>query len=263
MLSTQSTYLGAAKAYLYAASLEQAGRADEAADAYTDLISNMSDRISFAGDAAMRMAQLYDRTGRGMYAMQAYAFLLKNYGLTMDERAFDDIYAKIKKLQEVYGDPMGTVAKMMSDVKERLAAVDSGSDTQLKEKDIVALLDDLIKTAEEQSQSQSQGSQNKKKKSGKGGGDCQNEGDSSSAMARGKGKPNNKPSSPARQSTLREGETTRAGKGSDVHDTGENGDWSALPPEQQQKLEQVRQRLLSERYRDIISDYHKRIAEEK
>jgi tetratricopeptide (TPR) repeat protein len=260
--ATQSTWLGAAKAFVYASTLESAGKGEEAAEAYLELVTNMSDRISFASESAMRVARLYERIGRKMYAMQAYSFLLKNYGLTIDEKTFDEIYAKVKKLQEMYGDPMGTVAKMMSEVKERLAVVDSGPDTQLKEKDILALLDDLVKTAEEQDNSSQSSSQNKKKKSGKQKDEGQGQGEEK-GIATGKGKPPARPSSGAKESHLRNGDTTRAGKGTDVHDSGEKGDWSSLPPEQQQKLEQIRQRMISERYRDIISDYHKRIAEEK
>lgn len=269
LVSTQSTYLSAAKAFIYAASLEGAKMDEEAGIAYEDVLMSMYDRISFGCEAAIRAAAVYERMGRNIYAMQMYAFMLKNYGLTMEEKEFDAIYAKVKKLQEIYGDPLGTVAKMMADVKERLAVSDSGKPTLDKQGEIVALLDDLIKTAEDKENAKPPPSQNKSKKSkpgeGEGKGEGKGEGEGKGqGQGKGKGKgKTDKPMGGAEESALREFDTTRAGKLSDIHDKSERGDWSALPPEQQQRLEQLQQRMLSERYRDIISDYHKRVSEEK
>ena len=48
MVNAQSTFLGAAKCYVYSMALEAAGMDVESQDAYTDLVQNMPDRISFA-----------------------------------------------------------------------------------------------------------------------------------------------------------------------------------------------------------------------
>lgn len=261
LVNTQSSFLGAARAYVYAMSLELDGKVDDAGDAYKDLLDNMYDRISFASESAMRVAKLYDKQGRGMYALEMYTFALKNYGPTMDQKQFDEVVAKVRQLSEMYKDPLGTAATMMSDVKERLARKDSGETTQDKEKKILAMLDDLIKTSEDQQASSSSSSSQNKKDKGPKDGQGQKPGEGTAKGTGNAANPN--PSNPAQVSALRGGDTTRAGKLSDVHQSKENGDWSSLPPEQQQKLEQLRQRMVNERYRDIISDYHKRIAEEK
>ena len=48
-----------------------------------------------------------------------------------------------------------------------------------------------------------------------------------------------------------------------VRPTAESGDWANLPPRERQKIEAVRRKHLSERYKGIISDYHTRMAESK
>jgi hypothetical protein len=260
--NTQSTYLQAAKAFVYSEALEAAGGDyNEAADAYTDLVTNMTDRISFAAESVMRLSQLYEKNGRNIYAMQSYAFLLKSYGLTMDAKSFDEIIAKVKKLQEMYGDPMGTVAKMMSEVKERLAKVDSGKETQATEKSIVAMLDDLIKTEEDKASQQSQSQQNAKKQGEK------KPGEGEPKEGEGQGKlPNSKPiKKPGKQgapkSVLRNGgDPTHGDKVSDAHSGKERGDWSTLPPEEIEKLKEICRLRVNERYRDVIIDYHRSIA---
>jgi hypothetical protein len=265
--NTQSTYLMAAKAFVCSEALEAAGGDyNEAADAYTDLVTNMTDRISFAAEAVMRLSQLYEKNGRNIYAMQTYSFLLKNYGLTMDAKSFDEIIAKVKKLQEAYGDPMGTVAKMMSEVKERLAKVDSGKETQTTEKSIIAMLDDLIKTEEDKASQQSQSQSNAKKQGQKAG---QKPGEGEPKEGEGKSKlPNSKPikkpgKNGAPKSVLRVGgDPTHGDKISDTHSGKEKGDWSTLPPEEIEKLKELCRLRVNERYRDVIIDYHRSIAED-
>lgn len=268
LVNTESTFLSAARAYIYARCLQEAKPHEEdAADAYSDLLENMYDRISFASEAAMRRAALYEELGRGGYAMQAYAFVLKNYGLTLDQKEFDTIYDKIKKLQEKYGDPLGTIAKMMGDVKERLAKSDSGDQTRQTQKEIVVMLNDLIKTAEDQqSQGSGEGKPTPKKKKPSDGKPCEKCGSGQcdgqcNGKGKGLGKGTNNPSSPATESGLRGGDTTRATKLAGIHSSKENGDWSSMPPEKKEQLETLRNRLVGERHREIISEYKRRIAE--
>ncbi len=265
--NTTSTYLMAAKSFVYSEALEAAGGDyNEAADAYTDLVTNMTDRISFAAAAVMRLSKLYEANGRNIYAMQTYAFLLKNYGLTMDAKSFDEIIAKVKKLQEMYGDPMGTVAKMMSEVKERLAKVDSGKETQATEKNIVAMLDDLIKTEEDKASQQQSQSQQNAKKQGEKKGDKPGEGKEGEGKQPGK-LPNSKPvKKPGKQgapkSVLRiGGDPTHGDKVSEAHSGKESKDWSALPPEEVEKLKELVRLRVNERYRDVIIDYHRSMAD--
>ncbi len=162
----------------------------------------------------------------------------------------------------MYGDPMGTVAKMMADVKERLAKIDSGKDTQATEKNIVAMLDDLIKTEEDKANSQSQSPQNNQKKQGekKPGEGEPKEGDQQGKLPN--SKPIKKPGKKgAPKSLLRNGSDPAHGENVAAGtNPKEKGDWVGLPPERIEKLKEMYRLRVNERYRDLIVDYNRSIS---
>ena len=257
----QATYLSAAQHYLYAQALTQSGRHEDAVDVCRDLLENMPDRISFASAAALEAADMYEKMGRFLYAMQMYAFCVKNYALTIDKDTAESILKKIEEYTKVYKDPMGTLATMMGDVQDRLAKIKSGKETQDKEQKIVAILDDLIKTAEDQessSSSQSQGQQRGKRK-----GEGKKPGQGQGQGKQGQGKQGGmNPTKPMQDSMLVPGAVKRPPKVSKTHTGIRDGDWAKLSPREQEHLQARMRKLISERYRDIIKDYHSRLAEE-
>ena len=199
----EATYRNAARYMLQARALAAAGKKYDAADAYQKILVDMGDRISFAASAAMESAAIYEELSRFTYAAQMYAFALNNFGVTLDEEALKLIDKKAAEYGAFGKDPLGWAGGVMSEVRKRLDKNDSGKETQEKEQKIVAVITDLIKTAEEQqqqsqSQSQSQARQ-KGKKPGEGEGEGQGQGQ---AQGKGKGPPkgNQNPSSPAQTS---------------------------------------------------------------
>ena len=48
-----------------------------------------------------------------------------------------------------------------------------------------------------------------------------------------------------------------------VHDTDESGDWSTLPAQRRMEIQQIMRRAMSSRYRRLVSDYHRRLAEQE
>lgn len=257
----EATYLSAAKLYIYAEALVHAGRREDGVEAYRDILANMPERISFAASAALRAAEAYEKIKRRYYAMEMYAYCLKNYGLTLSKEQFDRIYEKVQKYAETYKDPLGSVAKMMGDVRGRLALADSGKQTRDRQEEIVALLEDLIKTAEEQQSSQSPqqqpaSQQNKGSKPGEQAGQGQ-------AKVAGRPSTPKQPTSPMQRSMLVPGAVKRPSKLSQVHQGSESGDWAHLPPRDREKIRQIMRKQMSERYRQIIRDYLSRLAEEK
>jgi len=257
LVNEQSTYLNASAAYLRAVCLEQAGDIEEAGDAYSLILAKIYDRVSFACESSIRLAKMFENNGRGMYAMQAYAYLLKNYSLTLDLDTIEEILRKLEKMTATYGDPLGTVAKLMGDVKERLYAADSGTETRDKQQEIVALLDDLIRIAQDR-ESQCQG-EDQKKKPCEGESDCDSQGKKPGEST--SNKPVANPSKPAADSVLRGGDTTRAGRLSGEYKPGEDGDWAALPPEKRAQLQEQVKRLTSERQEGTIRDTRRAVSE--
>jgi len=258
----RATYLSAAQHYLYAQALAKSGNPDDAVETCRDILENMPDRISFASASALEAAEMYEKMGRLLYAMQMYAFCVKNYALTIDKATAEKILKKVEEYTEIYKDPMGTLATMMGDVQHRLAKINSGKETQDKERKIVAILDDLIKTAEDQqggSQSPSQGQQRGKRpgqgkdqQAGKKGGQQGQQGQQGGMN----------PTRPMQDSMLVPGAVKRPPKVSKTHTGIAEGDWAKLSPREQEQIQARMRKLISERYREIIRDYHSRLAEE-
>jgi len=256
----EATYRNAARYTLYARALEAQDKGYDAAEAYQKVLVVMADRISFAAAAAMESARIYDKLERFTYAAEMYSYAVSNYGLALDDEALKLIEKKVAEYGAFGKDPMGWAEKTMGEVKQRLNRLDSGKETQAKEEKIVAVITDLIKTAEEkQCGCQNQG-QGQKRQQGKKKGSCQGSG-SASASAKGPPKGTQQPSNPAQVSGLVPGAVARPTKRSEVRKTSEIGDWANLPPRERQKLEQLRKKVMSERYRDLIRKYRTRVAE--
>jgi len=252
----EATYLNAARYTLYARALAAQGKGYDTVDAYQKILVVMADRISFAADAALESARTYEKMNRFTYAMEMYDYAVTNYGLTLDAEAIKEIDKNVKEYSEFAQDPLGWAGQMMGDVKKRLDAVDSGKVTQAKEDRIVAVITDLIKTAEEkQCGCQGQG-QGRKKQKRPGEGQAQGKGGK-----QGPPKGTRQPSNPARVSAVVPGAVARPTKRSEIRDTAEVGDWANLPPRERQKLEQLRKKVMSERYRDLIRKYRTKISE--
>jgi tetratricopeptide (TPR) repeat protein len=258
----ESTYLSATQHYLYAESLSKAGSVWDAVEAYGVVMSEMPERISLAAASAASQADLFEKMGRRYYALDTYVKCLKNYGLTLSKEEYDDLFKKVEALQKIYKDPLASASGMMGDVQKRLESVDSGKETQAKEREIVALLEDLIKTAEEQQKAQSQ-SQSSSRKKGQGQSGKTGEGQGQGQAQGGKsGQPQGtqKPSSPAMRSALVLGAVERPSKLSRTNDGSENPDWVDMPPRERERLQAVGKKLMSERYQEAISEYRTRLA---
>jgi len=234
----------------------------DAVEACRDLLVRMPERTSFAVTAGLQAAATYERMHRYYYAMQMYLFCLTNYGLTIDPDEFERIRLKIEKWQQMYKQPLTTIAARMGDVEKRLAASDGGKGTQAKGAEVVLLLEDLIKTMEEKSggsKAQAKGGKKGKRPGSKSGKD--------KGKGKGKGKGQsppssvNQPSSPAQASALVPGAVARPTKRSDVRPTAETGEWAKKSPRRRQQIQQLMKRGMSERSRDQIRDYLAAIAE--
>jgi len=255
----EATYRNAGRYTLYARALAAQGKGYDAAEAYQKILVGMADRISFAAAAALDSARIYEQLDRFTYAAQMYNYAVTNYGLTLDEEALKLIDEKVEEYAEFGQDPLGWAGNMMGQVKQRLEKSDSGKETQAKEDKIVAVITDLIKTAEEKQRcGQCTGQQRQRgKKSGQG------QGQGKAGGKKGPPKGVNQPSNPARISAVVPGAVARPTKRSEVRHTSEIGDWADLPPRERQKLQQLRRKVMSERYRDIIGKYRARISQRR
>jgi hypothetical protein len=259
-----TSYFAAAKRFCYAEALADAGRDEDAVDAHIGLVKAMSDRFSFSALALLRAGRTYEKMHRRQNAMALYKAWMDNFGL-LDLKTYRQLDELVRKIAEDYKDPLGTLATKMSDVEQRLSGADSGRATQLKQREIVAMLDDLIATAEEQSSSSSSagsqgGQQGKCKICGKSGcqGQCQAAGSGSGPPA-GTGVP----SSPATDSFLPGGSVVRPTGISDARPSDGSDDWGNLPPREKQRLLDTFKETMPERYREMLREYYKALASER
>jgi tetratricopeptide (TPR) repeat protein len=256
----EATYRNAARYTLYARALAAQDKLTDAVDAYQKVMVVMGDRISFAAAAAIESAALYEKMQRFSYAAQMYAYAVDNYGLTLDEEVLKMISGKTADYAKFSTDPLGWAQTEMAVVRGSLDKGDSGKGTQDKQEKIIAVITDMIKTAEEQQQSSSQSQgQQRQRQPGQDQGEGQGQGQGQGQQPQG----TQQPSNPAQVSALVPGSVARPTMQSQTHNTNETGDWATLPPRERQKIEQLRTKVMSERYRDLISKYRTKVAEQK
>jgi len=259
LLDPQSaTYFSAACHYLYAESLFKLGSHEDAVEAYGTVLALMPDRISFASASAARSAEAYEKMNRFYYAAEIYSYCIQNYGLTMSDAELSRIAERLKYLQGIYEDPLGSVAQRMGQVRSSLEKLDSGPKTRDTQGEIVAILEDLIKTAEEKQQ-QSGGGQGQRKQPKQSSQKSQSD---KQAQAKGRqgGLAQGRPTSPAQRGFLPGGIAARPKDLANVRPTEGADDWSKLPPSKRDEIEKATQRLLPERYRQLIRDYRKELS---
>ncbi|MCY2925685.1 MAG: hypothetical protein NT031_09630, partial [Planctomycetota bacterium] len=147
---SRATFLTAATYVLQAESQAQAGDVDGAIDTYGDLLSTLPYHMSFASEAGVRVAQLYEKGSRFYYAMHAYNSVLRDYMLVLTAAQQEEFSRKLGEYAAIYDEPMKALIDRMGDARTLLDATDSGARTQKKQQEVIAILTDLIKTMEEQ-----------------------------------------------------------------------------------------------------------------
>jgi hypothetical protein len=225
----------------------------DAIEAYLDIARLMPERISFASAAAIKAGRGYEDVGRFINATKMYTFALRNYSITMTADEREALIEKIDSWQDIFADAasiMKHLSGKMGDVQGRLAGADSGKDTQAREKEIVMLLEDLIKTIEEAPKPPPDPNQPTGSRDPGGRPDDPKPDEPTT------GPPSNqRPSDPLRKTVLPGGAPVRPGPLAQRHRSDGNPDWLQLPPTERDKLADSMKRMLSERYQNLIYDY--------
>ena len=263
-----STIRSAAAMYLLGDALVKQGKVFAGTEVWQQLLANQPDRVSLAAEVALRSARAYASIGRGMYALEMYVYCLNNYSLSMTKAEAKKIYAQAEALQQRYTDPIKTVTLLMADVQERLGRSQTGDATQGKQREVVALLDDLIKTAEEkqrQKNQQKQKDQERKNREnqGKKPGECKKPGEGQT--------PGQKPGNPSGQkpggagannSSLVPGPVSKPNQLTRKHSSDDTGKWAELPARDREQIRELMRQRLSQRRGGHVRDYHRKLAED-
>ena len=259
-----STYRSAAAHFLLGDALVKSGKKFKGTEVWGELLVNQPDRISFAAEAAMRSAKAYESMRRGMYALEMYTYCLNNYSLSLEKDEAEGVYKRSQELRSQYTDPIKTVTTMMADLEGRLDRAQTGKPTQEKHEELVALLEDLIQTAEErqrqkdQQNQQNQNQQQGKRKGGqkKGAGQQQQQ-----QQAQGRN-PSGKPSGTgAKKSALVPGPVSKPNLLARQQTGSDAGKWAELPAREREQIRELMQQRLGQRRGQQVRDYHRRLAE--
>ena len=272
------TYLSAARSFLLAESLRLAGiesmkddatykdgrqKVFAATDVYCELVDAMPDRVSIACTATMNCAEAFDRLGRGIYAMEMYDGLVKNYALMLEKPQVKVLADKLAELEKVYKDPMASVTGKMGSVAQNLTNGDSGDATRKDEVQIVSILEDLIKTAEEKANAQPpppKPQSGKRPQAGQGQPQPQ-PGDGPPKPAKGSSRQQpRRSSSPAQQSIIRVGGSAGS-EFSKVMEGAEGNTWSDMPPREADQIRNAASKVISEKHRQQIEEYFRAVSE--
>jgi hypothetical protein len=254
IIANEATYLAAARQLFYADALRDAGEAYPALDAYDALLKNMGERISFASTATLNAASVCRERHEYIDTMMYYATALKDYGLTLTEAEYDEGLEFIKKYKAIYDNPMQALSDMMRDVEGRLANGDSGEETQAIQREIVAIIEDMVASRPPDPNAPPP------PPGGEGGEDGEEEGQRRRNQ-RGD-QAGRRATSPMSDSQLGDRDGEAAMDRSQEHTTEESGDWASLPPREREKLQELAQRGTDERYRKLAVDYHRKLAED-
>lgn len=225
---------------------------DDAIDAYQQILVEMHHRISFCACAAIEAGELFEQSGRGLYAMRLYSYCMTNYGLALWDDDISTLLRRIERLKEIYRDPLGHVVKSMRDVETHLQSTHTGEDVQRQQQQILMLIEDLIKNQQDQSSSSSSESQSASDEEGQpapgGGGE-----DAASDQ---------KASAPAAASRLVPGVVARPVRETSTYSGDADDDWIKLPPHQRQRLVEMMRTTMPQRYLNLIRDYRTGVASE-
>lgn len=250
-------YFDAAKRMLYADALLAMERHEDAIAAYKEILEATPDKISFASTAALRAGQTYERMGRRVYAAQVYQWWLENYGFLDPERA-EALAATIEQVRQDYEDPLQTLADKMGQVEARLAALDSGQETQQRENEIIGMLDELIAMAEDANNSGGGGGGGGQQQQQQGG---QSSGSSQSAGSDGGQASGDTPSNPAERSVLPGGNSPRPHDLDTIRPSDASDAWGRLPPRERERLVESFRQQYPDRYEEMLEAYFRRLAQ--
>ncbi len=262
-----TSYFAAAKRFCLAEALAGRGLNEDAVDAYVDLVKAMPDRFSFSALALIRAGRTYEKLNRLYYAMSLYKLWVDSFGL-LDPETAKELAARAEIIAADYKEPLKTIAGKMDEVQKRLSAIDSGRVTQTRQKEIVAMLEDLIATIEENASPPppSGSGEGKEKDKGKGKGEGEGEGE---GEGKGKGKKPGLPSGigiPTQGATVSRlvGGPTLAPSGlREPRASDRTDDWGSLPPMEQKKLMETFREAMPERYQEMIRDYYRKLASDR
>ena len=235
--ASEDEYLRGYSTFRYGLAQMNRERYEEAAQAFTTVLND----CRFAGcdvDAAFYVVVCLGQEREKEKAIAAANAFLKDYP-DAPERYRKAMEQLKNELVQEWESPLYDLAGRMSQVARKIEGGDTGDPTQAKQKEIVAIIEELIKKAEDQ---EGQGK-------GQGG---------SGGQPRG----NRQPSSPANQSSAPTG-ASRVGELRPNPKKKPGDAWGEMRDKEREEVLQALKEQFPDRYRELLEQYNKALAEGK
>ena len=244
-------YLAAHAAYFEGRALVLDERYEEALAPLAKVAGPWIEKTLFAGDSLFLVGLCQGRLLRRPAALRVLQDFLKHYPEAPERmRVGADHVARL--IQAIQEGSLSDVQDRMDDSRRRLKLERSGKPTQERQERIIAMLDKLIKEAEEREQ---QGG-------GGGGGGGGGSGGGQQPGASGPPSGNNTPSGPAASSSAPAGEASigaldriRRGSADEV--------WGKARQRERERVLNVLKSKFPERYQELLEQYYKSLQESK
>ncbi len=238
-------YLAAHARYFLARTLVTQERYEEALPYLDRTLGDDADRTLYADEATFMKAVIQASLIQRKDAIATFKTFLEKFPKT-PERLRIGAAVMIAQLEAIEDGKISDVQDRMDFSRRKLDLEKTDNPTQDQQTEIVALLDKLIKEAEE------------KEKSGGGGGG------GGSGQGQGNGPPsgNGQSTSPANQSTL----PTGAGGQGDLHATsrGTPGEeWGKLQDRKREEVLNALKTSFPDRYRELVEQYYRSMQEQE
>jgi len=236
---SQDKYLAGYATYRFGLCEMNRERYEEAAGVFTTVLNEYGRIVGCDVGAAFYRAVCLGQNRDKEQAIVAAQRFLDDYPDAPERyrRAMEQMKAEL--VQE-WESPLYDLAGRMSHVASKIRGGDTGGTTQGKQKEIVAIIDELIKKAEEQE------NQDQNQKGGGGGAP----------------KGNRKSSGPADKSQLPQG-ASRVGdlRPRPKRKPGEK--WGEMRDKEREEVLQALKQQFPDRYRELLEQYHKALADGK
>jgi tetratricopeptide (TPR) repeat protein len=238
LAATDDTYLKAYATFRYGLAEMNRERFEEAASAFQTVLNEWGRYVGCDIESAFYIAVCYGHMREKEKAIVAATRFLSDYPDSPEryKRAMEQMK---NELMQEWESPLYDLAGRMTQVGRKIHKGETGKDTQGKQKEIVDILDELIKKAEQ------------KEGKGKGGGG-----------GGGAPKGNQQPSGPADQSKLSRG-ASRVGdlRGKKRSKAGEK--WGEMRDKERDEVLQALKEKFPGRYRELQEQYDKAVADGK
>jgi tetratricopeptide (TPR) repeat protein len=237
----EDEYLKAYALYRYGLAEMNREEFETAIESFTRVLNDYGRYVGCDIEAAYWLAVSLGQAREKEKAIVAAQRFLEDYP-DAPERFRRSMEQMKNELVQEWESPLYDLSGRMSRVSKRIEGGDTGAKTQGEQKEIVSIIDELIRRAEQQEgQGQNQGG-------GGGGGQPRN---------------NRQPSSPLDRSTAPRGGGGEAGDLRPKPTKKPGQQWGDMRDKEREEVLQALKQKFPDRYRELLEQYHKALAEGK